>query len=122
MLEIVAPPGLPASRLIVIGTGKTADLKPQDFVKLGGIAMGKIPAAATEATILAELPGGAMKPGEAADLALGASLRAYAFDRYKTKRKEGEEKRDKVKLTLGVRDAGPRAAPGARARRRPKAS
>ena len=71
--------------------------------------------AATDATILAELPGGAMKPGEAADLALGATLRAYSFDRYKTKRKEGEEKRDKVRLSVGVGDvAGARKAWGAR--------
>jgi leucyl aminopeptidase len=104
-LDIVSPPGLKASRLVVIGTGKAADLKPQDFVKLGGIAMGKIPLSATQATILAELPKGAMKPGEAAGLALGACLRGYAFDRYKTKRKEGEEKRDRVEITLGVGDA-----------------
>src|SRR5947209_15720275 len=56
VLEIVAPGGLNASRLVVVGTGKAAELKPQDFVKLGGVAMGKIPGAAAEATILAELP------------------------------------------------------------------
>ena len=39
-LDIVAPAGLKATRLIVIGTGKAADRKPQDFVKLGGIAHG----------------------------------------------------------------------------------
>ena len=32
-----------------------------------------------------------MTAAQAADLALGARLRAYTFDRYKTKRKEGEE-------------------------------
>ena len=35
-LDIVAPAGLKAARLIVIGTGKAADRKPQDLVKLGG--------------------------------------------------------------------------------------
>ena len=35
--------------------------------------------------------GRASKPERAADLALGVRLRAYWFDRYKTKRKEGEE-------------------------------
>jgi leucyl aminopeptidase len=104
-LEIVAPVGLGVSRLVVIGVDKAADLKAQDFVKLGGIAMGKIPGSTTEATILAELPSRAMKPAEVANLALGVSLRAYAFDRYKTKRKEGEDKREKVKLTIGVGDA-----------------
>ena len=87
-LDIVAPPGLAATRLVIVGVGKARDLKAEDFVKLGGIAKGKIPAAATEATIVADLPGGAIKPDRIADIALGVQLRAYAFDRYKTKRKD----------------------------------
>jgi leucyl aminopeptidase len=104
ILDIVAPAGLKVSRLVVLGTGKE-DLKARDFLKLGGIAMGKIPAAASEATIIAELPAGAMKPEGAAAVALGVSLRAYAFDRYKTKRKENEEGPAKARITLGVADS-----------------
>src|SRR4029077_134197 len=103
-LDIVAPAGLKASRLVVIGTGKGADRKPQDLGKLGGTAMGRVPSAATEATVLLELADGPLKPGAAADVALGATLRAYAFDRYKTKRKEGEEVPAKARVTLGVAD------------------
>ena len=51
-LDLVAPPGLDVSRLVVIGVGKASDLKAQDFVKLGGGAMGKIPATASEADML----------------------------------------------------------------------
>jgi leucyl aminopeptidase len=101
-LDIVAPAGLDLSRLVVLGVGKARDLKPQDLVKLGGIAMGKIPAAATAATIIADLPGGALKPDQVADLALGIRLRAYAFDRYKTKRKDEEERAKEVKVTIAV--------------------
>ena len=101
-LDLVAPAGLDVSRLVIVGVGKARDLKAQDFVKLGGGAMGKIPASASEATLVADLPGGAMKPERAADLALGAQLRAYAFDRYKTKRKEEEEKAAKLKVTITV--------------------
>ena len=101
-LDLVAPPGLDVSRLVVIGVGKARDLKAQDFVKLGGGAMGKIPATASEATLIADLPGGAIRPERVADLALGAQLRAYAFDRYKTKRKEEEEKAAKLKVTITV--------------------
>jgi leucyl aminopeptidase len=75
-LDIVAPVGLEASRLVVVGVGKARDLKGQDFVKLGGMVMGKIPAAAGEATILVDLPGGALKPDRIADLALGVQLRS----------------------------------------------
>ena len=101
-LDLVAPPGLDLSRLVIVGVGKARDLKAQDFVKLGGIAMGKIPAAASEATLIADLPGGAIKPERAADMALGVQLRAYAFERYKTKRKDDEEKATKVKITIAV--------------------
>jgi leucyl aminopeptidase len=103
-LELVAPAGLAVSRLIVISTGKAADRKADDFVKLGGIAMGRIPAAASAATVVLDLADGALKPDAAADVALGASLRAYSFDRYKTKRKEGEEPPAKTRVTLGVAD------------------
>jgi leucyl aminopeptidase len=104
VLDIVAPAGLKVSRLIVIGTGKAADRKDGDFVKLGGIAMGRIPGAAGAATIVLELADGALKADAAADVALGASLRAYTFDRYKTKRKDGEEKPASLRVTLGVAD------------------
>src|SRR5499426_1266565 len=102
LLDLVAPAGLDASRLVIVGVGKARDLKAQDFVKLGGGAMGKIPATASEATLIADLPGGAIRPERVADLALGAQLRAYAFDRYKTKRKEEEEKAAKLKVTIAV--------------------
>src|SRR5436853_2230873 len=114
-LDIVAPAGLKASRLVVIGTGKAAERKPQDVAKLGGIIIGRVPAAAAEATVLLEFANGPLKPDAAADVALGATLRAYSFDRYKTKRKEGEDAPAKARVTLGVADlAGARKAWAAR--------
>jgi leucyl aminopeptidase len=114
-LALVVPEGLKVAGLVVIGAGKTADLKQKDFLKLGGLAMGKMPAAAKEATVFAELPGGTMKPEQAADLAQGARLRAYAFDRYKTKRKEEEKPPQKRNLTIAVGDvAAARKAYGPR--------
>jgi len=104
-LNIVAPAGLRASRLVVVGTGKPKDLTAQDFVRLGGIALGAAPASAGEVTILAELPDGSMKPDQAADLALGARLRAYRFERYKTKKKEDEAAAAAVRLAIGVGSA-----------------
>jgi leucyl aminopeptidase len=103
-LELIMPERLGVARLVVIGAGKTGKLEPKDFLKLGGLAIGKLPAAASAATIFAELSGGALKPEQAADLALGATLRAYAFERYKTKRKEGEEKPADKKVLIAVAD------------------
>jgi leucyl aminopeptidase len=106
-LDIVAPTGLEVSRLVVVGLGKVRELKARDFVKLGGVAMGKVPKSAEEATIVADLPGGAVKPDSLAELALGIRLRAYSFDRYKTKRKEGEEKPAEIEVTIAVANVAP---------------
>jgi leucyl aminopeptidase len=99
-LDIVAPQGLDLPRLVIVGTGKDDELKPREIVKLGGLAMGKIPAAAPQATLFAEFGSGALKPDQVADLAMGARLRAYSFDRYKTKRKEGDERADRVEIDV----------------------
>jgi leucyl aminopeptidase len=107
-LDLVAPSGLDLPRLVVIGIGKENELKPRDFVKLGGIAMGKIPTAAAEATIIADFPSGSLKGDKTADMALGARLRAYTFDRYKTKRKEDEQRPRKADVTFAC--ANPAAA------------
>ena len=104
-LDLIAPAGLRASRLVVIGCGKPKDLKPKDYLRLGGVAMGKIPSSATAATLVAELPDGPIKPEEAAEIALGARLRAYKFDRYKTKKKDDDEGRGAVSLTIEVANA-----------------
>ena len=107
-LEILAPAGINVSRLIVVGIGKERDLKDRDQVKLGGVAMGKIPKSASQATIMAELGSGAMKGDQIANLVLGARLRAYRFDRYKTKRKEDDERATKVEVNFAC--ANPTAA------------
>ena len=106
-LDIIAPTGLEVSRLVVVGLGKVRELKARDFVKLGGVAMGKVPKSAEEATIIADLPGGPPKPDSLAELALGMRLRAYSFDRYKTKRKEGEEKPAVTEVTITVANVAP---------------
>src|SRR5471032_326026 len=103
-LELAVPEGLKVARLVVIGAGKIADLTPKDFLKLGGFAMGRLPKSAADAVVFAELPKGPMNAAQAADLAQGATLRAYEFDRYKTKRKEDDERAASVKLTVAVGD------------------
>ncbi len=101
-LDIVAPPGLGVSRLIVVGVGKARELESYDFIKLGGVLMGKLPRSTSEATIVADLPGGSVRPDRATDLALGIKLRRYSFDRYKSKRKEDEEKPPQLKVIMAV--------------------
>jgi len=104
-LDILAPEGLKAKRLIVMGVGKPAELKDNDFLKLGGSVAGKLRAGAAAVTVIAELPKGTMTADRAATLAAGIRLRAYKFDRYKTKKKEGEETALRANVSIAVGDA-----------------
>jgi leucyl aminopeptidase len=54
--------------------------------------------------VIAELPDGAMQPDQAAAVAAGIRLRAYKFDRYKTKQKDGEEGGLRADIALAVDD------------------
>jgi leucyl aminopeptidase len=105
-LDFLAPEGVKASRLLVVGIGKASDLKGNDFLKLGGAAAGKLRPGNEAVTIIAELPSGAMKPEQAAAVASGVRLRAYKFDRYKTKKKDGEDAALSAEISLAVGDLG----------------
>jgi leucyl aminopeptidase len=103
-LDILAPEGIKSPRLIVIGAGKPSALKEKDFLKFGGVTAGKLNAASDSVTIIAELPEGAMQPGQAAGIASGIRLRAYKFDRYKTKKKDGDNGPLKADVSVAVGD------------------
>jgi leucyl aminopeptidase len=101
-LDLVAPAGLGLDRLIVIGVGATGGLDEAEWTKLGGVVAGKVPASAGSAVVVAETAAGAASPENASALAFGFRLGAYVFDRYKTKKKEGEGESGLSKLTVLV--------------------
>jgi leucyl aminopeptidase len=103
-LDILAPEGLKAARLIVVGAGKLSAIKDYDFLKLGGAVAGKLRAGNDAVTIIAELPTGALKPEQAAAVASGVRLRAYKFDRYKTRKKDGEDAAVRADVSIAVGD------------------
>ena len=103
-LDILAPEGLKAKRLIVAGIGKLSELKDNDFLKLGGTVAGKLTAGNDAVAIVAELPMGPMTPDQAAAIAAGIRLRAYKFDRYKTRKKEGEDAPLRADISIAVGD------------------
>ncbi len=104
-LELLVPGGTGLDRLIVIGAGDEKALGSQEWLRLGGAAAAKLSAGST-VTISLELPSVETSAEHAADFALGLLLRTYAFDKYKTKKAEGEsEKKDKpVKVTIMTAD------------------
>ncbi|TXM88072.1 leucyl aminopeptidase, partial [Methylobacterium sp. WL103] len=98
-MVLPAPAGVDADRLVVVGLGTDKDRGKIDWPVLGGFTAGKV--AGREARVVLDWPGAAAMPADAADFALGARLRSYAFDRYKTKKKpEAEDAKAATTLTL----------------------
>src|SRR5271156_2276671 len=89
-LDILAPAGLDASRLVVVGVAPGKDNTPVDFVTLGGFAFSKL-TGAKRVEVAFEAPSGTWDGPAAADFALGLRLRGYRFDKYKTRKKEAED-------------------------------
>lgn len=92
-LEVIAPRGSGLDKLVAVGAGKSAELDEYAWLRLGGV----IAASATKAkdvSVLLDLPGEvAADPVCAANIAAGILLRAYAFDKYKTRKSDnGDDK------------------------------
>jgi leucyl aminopeptidase len=88
-IELLAPSRMGVKRLVVMGVGKSGDLKENDWVLLGGAASAAVAARkGTTASLVAEAPesGGLRADAVAAALAFGVLLRQYEFDKYRTKK------------------------------------
>ena len=93
-IEILAPAGVDAARIILVGTG--AGGKELDRLQLGGAMFAQLSARKGELGTIVADPADAGEAGVdtfAADLAFGAVLRSYAFKKYQTRKPdaEGEE-------------------------------
>ena len=86
----ILAPGASLTRVIVIGLGKAEEITDRVLNEAGGAA-----AAALSRDTTAALATGTLSAARAAEVALGAVLKAYRFDRYRTK----EKAEDKPKLT-----------------------
>ena len=101
-MTLTAPSVLPVDRLIVVGIGAENDRAKLDWAQLGGLTAGKV--SGRTATVMVDLPGIDATPEAAAEMALGARLRAYSFDRYKTAKKDDDKNGRATRLTLAVSD------------------
>ncbi len=86
-LNILVPEKLGLSRLLIVGTGKLKDYNDNDWLELGGQIRARLSGKDNPTVLVLER---AKSPfdvsGEqAAQVALGAMLRGYKFDKYKTK-------------------------------------
>ncbi len=113
VLEILVPAGVKASRLLVVGLGKAENFDGNGAEAAAAAALGRL-AGTTEAEITFEIdaPKGGKTRGAklAAHLALGAKLRTYAFNHYRTKNlSEHESKLKKVTVLTADPDAAKKA-------------
>ncbi|GGD14605.1 leucyl aminopeptidase [Aureimonas glaciei] len=112
-LDIVAPAGVAFERLLVVGTKGDTAAGEEDWLKLGGTVASKTKKAEA-VTIWCDGSDGALPPEAAAGIAAGVLLRAYDFDRYKSKKpkKNGEEDDADVAtaVTLAVGDVAATSA------------
>ncbi len=128
-LDIVAPSGIAADRLLVIGVGgdkpeasdkaepgaaeapsKDRDKdkgKPFNITNLGGTVAGKV-GRGTRALILLDIPREMKEIADpsaaAAEFVIGLRLRDYRFDSYKTKKKDDAEDDGATRVTIAVAD------------------
>lgn len=105
-LIVLAPQGLDVSRLILVGFGNPGKLTALDCEAIGGRLVAALNHAGDrEGTIAIESPAGStLSEAEiAARIAVGARLRSYRFDKYRTKEKP-EHKPTLKKLTITLSD------------------
>lgn len=109
VLDIVAPDGIKADRLLVLGAGKPDDDATNAWLDRGGSLGGKLRALRIrKAEIL--LDGDDATPERIAELAAGLQLRHYRFDRYKSAKPGADDTADlAITLRVGSKAAVDRA-------------
>ncbi|HUE62933.1 MAG TPA: leucyl aminopeptidase [Rhizomicrobium sp.] len=98
-LEVLAPSGIKASRLILVGLGKAESLDEKALETLGAQIVGRLfTAGESAASLEIDVPKRSkVKKSElASHLAFGARLRSYAFDKYRTRNLDDYERKLKT--------------------------
>lgn len=88
-VEALAPQGTEYDRLVAVGTGKPDALDEEAWLKIGG-SVAAAAKSGRDVTVIADIPGVAATARDIAAIGLGILLRAYVFDKYKT-RGNGED-------------------------------
>jgi leucyl aminopeptidase len=108
LLQVLAPGDLALSRVLLFGLGQPKAVDALAAQAVGGRLIAQANGTGDGALAIAidAIPGASLSPAEmAAQMAFGARLRSYRFDKYRTKEKP-EQKPSVKKLTLLVDDPG----------------
>lgn len=99
MLEVLAPAGVRASRLVLVGLGTGSDVDRGRVETTAAAAVGRLGTAGEgQVTIHLDVPKGSKLKAAtlAAHVAFGARLKTYTFNHYRTKNLEEHEQRVKT--------------------------
>jgi len=105
-LTVLAPNGVKASRIVLVGLGKPAEANDLIAERVGGEAVAQLSRSGEKsATVMVDkLAGVKLAPAEfAAHVAYGAVLRGYRFDKYRTK-EDADAKPSLASIVVGVDD------------------
>ena len=108
-LDVLAPGGSPYDRILAVGVGEPSAVNALSRLKLGGAIQGQVKKSAA-VTVYLQAPGFEIGGAEAAGVALGMLLRAYRFDRYRTKKDESENGDEPKNIVVTIVTAAAAAA------------
>jgi leucyl aminopeptidase len=106
VLEVLAPANMKASRILLVGLGAAAKLDGRAAERMAASLVGRLfTSGEKEMTFAVDVPKGAkLKAGAlAAHIAMGAKLRSYTFNTYRTKNRDEYEPTLKG-VTIGTSD------------------
>ncbi len=106
-LALLAPAGTAFTRILLVGLGKPGELDPLRLQAAGGQIYAALAGnGQADAFVCVDaLPDCTLSPADmAAEMAFGAALRSYRFDKYRTKESE-DDKPSLAALTFGCADA-----------------
>jgi leucyl aminopeptidase len=104
MLELLAPAGVKASRILLVGLGKTADIDGSRIESAVAGAIGRLRGTGDgDVTVSLDVKGAKIKSAQiAAHAGFAARLKTYTFNQYRTKNLDEHEQRLKtVRVAAG---------------------
>lgn len=110
-LSLLAPAGVALDRIVLVGLGKMAEIEPLTLQAAGGAVWAALADDKQACIVIDGLDSSRLDEGDAAaEVAYGALLRSYRFDKYRTtEKKDDKPKLSKLSVASGDASAAKKA-------------